>query len=131
MISVDTNVLLRLITADDAEQFNAASELVANSDIYVSLFALVECEWVLSSGYNWSVARVADALIALLSAPRIYAELPMMAAWAVERYREGADFADMTHLVFSRDTEAFASFDRKLQQQAGDGAPVSIIRLGR
>jgi predicted nucleic-acid-binding protein len=130
LISVDTNVLLRLITSDDDEQFRIASEFVEDSDIYVSLLALVECEWVLRSGYGWSVARIADALRALLSAPRVHAELPNMALWGIERYRAGADFTDMIHLVASRDADGFATFDRRLQQRAGAEAPVPIIQLG-
>lgn len=129
MISIDTNVLLRIIADDDPAQSLAARTLVEGNDIFLSLFAIVECEWVLRSAYNWPVVQIADALEAFILAPRISVELPEMATWALARFRGGADLADMIHLVVSRDVEAFASFERRLAQMAGPNSPVPVMRL--
>jgi predicted nucleic-acid-binding protein len=129
MISVDTNVLLRIIVDDEPVQSAIARKLVEENEIFVSLMAIVECEWVLRSAYRLSVSQIADALEALMAAPGIFFELPEMAAWAIARFRGGADLADMVHLVASRDARAFASFDRQLFQRAGPHSPVAVLLL--
>ena len=62
-------------------------------------------------------------------APGVSVELTPLVSWALGRFRGGADLADMMHLVMSRDTVAFASFDRRMTQRAGPSAPVSIRNL--
>ena len=51
MRSVDTNVLVRLITRDDAKQVTAAEAFVANG-AWVPHLALAEATWVLASVYD-------------------------------------------------------------------------------
>jgi predicted nucleic-acid-binding protein len=51
MRAVDTNVLVRLITRDDARQVGAAEAFVANG-AWVPHLALAEATWVLESVYD-------------------------------------------------------------------------------
>ena len=129
MIALDTNVMLRLITDDDPQQADAARRLADGNDLWISALAMMESEWVLRSAYRWPVARIADALEALMLAPRVHVELADHIAWALSRFRGGADLADMLHLVAARDNEAFASFDHRLAQQAGPDCPVPVETL--
>lgn len=49
--------------------------------------------------------------------------------WIVARFADGADFADMTHLVMSPGARSFATFDRRIVIDAGATTPVPIEML--
>src|SRR6185295_17827624 len=66
MRAVDTNVLVRLATRDDAEQTAAAEAFVA-AGVWVSHLVLVEALWVLSSVYGLESASIATAVEMLLN----------------------------------------------------------------
>jgi len=66
MRAVDTNVLVRLVTRDDARQLAAAEAFVA-SGAWVPHLALVEATWVLSSVYNRGPRAIAAAVEMLLN----------------------------------------------------------------
>ena len=59
MLGIDTNVLVRLLMRDDAEQFARAQELIrresdAKRPVLISLLVMLETEWVLRSCYKLS-----------------------------------------------------------------------------
>jgi predicted nucleic-acid-binding protein len=62
MIGVDTNILLRYIVRDDAEQYAKAETFLkartADDPAFVSLIVLVELTWVLRRLYRYSRAQV-------------------------------------------------------------------------
>ena len=82
MLAVDTNVIVRYLTRDDAEQFARASVLIQNEDVYVCMTVLLETEWVLRRGYRFSRERVPAALAAFAGLPpsRSRARLRSLAA---------------------------------------------------
>jgi len=131
MKSVDTNVAVRFILGDDDNQSKTAAE-VFRSPCFIPLTVLVETGWVLGASYGLDECQIAGALLALLDQPTVSTESEAEVRWALARYRDkGADLADMIHLVVSRRTEAFVTFDRKLPRQAGPDAPVHVDVLGR
>jgi predicted nucleic-acid-binding protein len=72
MLGIDTNVLIRLLVADDVTQTRKARQLVErctrNGDaVLISLPVLVEAEWVLRSRYDFSKGDVIAAIRAMLS----------------------------------------------------------------
>jgi predicted nucleic-acid-binding protein len=59
MLGIDTNVVVRLVVADDAEQTRRARKLIdqalaRDESVLVSLLVLLESEWVLRSRYGFS-----------------------------------------------------------------------------
>jgi predicted nucleic-acid-binding protein len=52
MISVDTNIIVRLLTGDDQSQFQRAKALFAKDNIFITTSVVLECEWVLRYAYN-------------------------------------------------------------------------------
>lgn len=126
MRALDTNVVVRLIVSDDRRQMEAALALFASGPVFIGLTVLVETEWVLRSVYDYSRGEIADAFQAMNDAYRIVYEDEDQVLAALDRHREGADFADVMHLVASRDDESFHTFDRKLAQTA-DALPVPVI----
>lgn len=66
MRAVDTNVVVRLIVRDDAEQVRAAEEFTA-SGAWVSHLVLAETTWVLDAVYERSAEQIATAIDMLLN----------------------------------------------------------------
>src|SRR5712671_3605871 len=113
MLAVDTNVMVRYLTADHPEQFAKASALIGGEDVYVCTTVLLETEWVLRGGYRFRRDRIIAALAAFAGLPRVTLEDPTAAARALDWMRSGMDFADALHLAKSGDCEAFVSFDQR------------------
>lgn len=70
MIGVDTNVLVRLFTADDAEQHQKAldffRERSVDSPAFVSAVTIAETIWVLRLTYQFTYDEILGVLLTLL-----------------------------------------------------------------
>lgn len=100
MTGLDTNVLVRYIVQDDAEQSAAAERLIegrctAQAPGYVSVLVLAELVWVLTSAYQQEKAAVILVIRQLLRTAEVAVE-DRETVWAALREFEsgGADFAD-------------------------------------
>jgi predicted nucleic acid-binding protein len=62
MLAIDTNVIVRYLTADHPEQSPKAKALIDTASEFVCTTVLLETEWVLRSVYGYSPAKVAEAL---------------------------------------------------------------------
>ena len=85
MLGIDTNVVVRLLVADDVEQTRRARRLVEQAvahdePVLVSLPVLVETEWVLRSRYGLN----RDAVLAVFRAALEARELSFEDESAVE-----------------------------------------------
>lgn len=129
MLAVDTNVLVRFLTRDDAAQFARADALIRDEDVYVAATVLLETEWVLRSAYGYRRTRVAEALRDFVSLPRVMVEDPAAAADALDWTIAGMDFADALHLARTRHCEAFVTFDRRLAAAAEPIRGVTVRQL--
>ena len=130
MLAVDTNVIVRYLTADDAAQFAKASALIRSEEVYVSATVKLESEWVLRSVYGYPPARLVEAFRALAGLPRVTLEDPSSIATALDWMERGLDFADALHLAKASECEAFISFDRRLAALANRIGTVRV-RLPR
>lgn len=93
-IAVDTNVLLRYLTADDPKQSAQAAEAIEAADtIFVSTIVLCELVWVLSRSYGNSRAEIADILRRLITSRNVDVDRPAAEAGVATLERHG-DFAD-------------------------------------
>lgn len=127
MIAVDTNILVRLVVADDEEQVQRALALAEREAFYVSFTVLIETEWVLRSRYGYSRAAIVSAFTALPQLVRLRFEDDADARWAIGRYGDGGELADFVHMAAARPIGLFASFESKLARRAGDQAPVQVV----
>ena len=66
MRAVDTNVLVRLITRDDTRQAAAADSFIEKG-AWVSVLALAEAMWVVTSVYELKPKELARAIEMLLN----------------------------------------------------------------
>lgn len=126
MIALDTNVLVRFLTQDDAAQGRAAAkviaELTADAPGFICREVMVELVWVLERAYGHTRAQVAGALEGLLAAVELEVEAADDVGSALYRYRdEGFGFADLMIAAAARRAGAhvLVTFDRKAAQMAG------------
>jgi predicted nucleic-acid-binding protein len=127
MIGIDTNVLVRLLVADDQRQFEKARRLVrqeaARGDpVMVSQLVLLECEWVLRSRYGFAKAAIFGVLSGLLDSTDLQIEDEAGVEEALYLWKDsGADFADC--LIAARNRalgcDSTLSFDAKAAKLPG------------
>jgi predicted nucleic-acid-binding protein len=127
VIAVDTNVLVRLVMADDPKQAALARRLIEDAigegtTCYVSTPVLCELEWVLVSRYGVPRAEIAAVMTRLLDNSAFVFEDRTVLLQALAAYRQSrAGFAD--HLIGAQ-AQAFGAtttwtFDRALRQCTG------------
>ncbi len=127
MRAVDTNVLARYLLQDDDRQSPIAEEVIA-AGIYISSTVFLELGWLLTSRYGLARDIVTDLLTDLLDIPAVHVDRSADLLWATERFAEGADFADMIHLVGAAPATAFATFDRGVAKAAAN-SPIPVETL--
>jgi predicted nucleic-acid-binding protein len=110
VIAVDTNVIVRLLTADDEAQFQKASTLFANNDIFISETVILETAWVLRHAYDFDPQAICEAIGKTLGLPNVGTHRPELIAEALDLARQGLDFADALHLSLSQECRQFATF---------------------
>jgi predicted nucleic-acid-binding protein len=78
MIGVDTNILLRYIVKDDAQQYTKAQTFLkartADDPAFVSLIVLVELTWVLRRLYRYSRTQVHAVLLLIIETAGLVVE---------------------------------------------------------
>jgi predicted nucleic-acid-binding protein len=86
MRAVDTNVVIRLITRDDARQTARAEAFVAKG-AWVSHIVLVEVIWVLDSVFALPHKQLVTAIDMLLDHRDLVQQEPEVVSAAVARFR--------------------------------------------
>ena len=122
MRAVDTNVLVRLITRDEAAQV-AAAERFVEKGAWVSHLALAEMTWVLKAVYERSPADIATAIDLLLNHRELSLQDPDVVAAALEKFRSrpAVGFSDCLLLEIARRAGQLpiGTFDRSLGKLDG------------
>jgi predicted nucleic-acid-binding protein len=126
MKGLDTNVLVRLLVADDPDQAERAAAHIAthcstDDPGWINRVVLCELVWVLDRGYGYERDEIADALEKLVAANQIRVEDPS-AVWAgLRALRAGDDFADVVIGQTNRAAgcEATVTFDRRAARLEG------------
>lgn len=86
MVSVDTNVLVRILTIENRAQVERAEAFISRG-AWVSLIVLVETIWVLAAAYGRSKEQVATAVELLLSHETLVLDQPETVRAALETFR--------------------------------------------
>ena len=131
MIGLDTNVLLRLLLADDDVQFRKAKQVVGAvsgslGEVLLTDVVLAETVWTLRAAYRRSKTEVLAALDALLAQPAFAFQDREVIAAAVEAYRDGAaDFSD--YLVVARNAALGVTTTYSFDKSQRDAPQVTVI----
>jgi predicted nucleic-acid-binding protein len=116
-ITADTNVLVRAITEDDAEQSKAAQTALRKADIVaLTIPTLCELVWVLQ-GYKIRPRDIAGTIRGLLSSANVVANRPAAEA-GLALFDAGGDFADGV-IAYEGNwlgADTFVTFDKKAVQ---------------
>jgi predicted nucleic-acid-binding protein len=122
MRAVDTNVLVRLITRDDAKQVAAAEAFVARG-AWVPQLAIAEATWVLASVYDRDPEAIATAVEMLLSHEQLAVQDAAVVAAAVAQFRQRpkVGFSDCLMVEVARKAghTPLGTFDRDLSKIDG------------
>ena len=130
MIALDTNVIVRIVIADDPAQAEAAVALFRTGPLLLCKTVLLETEWVLRGCYKLGREAIGEAFRKLLGYRKVQVQDRGAVLQALVWYREGMDFADALHLASTAGATRFATFDRELAKAAGrlpEGPPVELL----
>lgn len=131
MTAVDSNVLVRFLTRDDAYQSGRARFLIENEEVWIAKTVLLEAEWVLRSAYRFQSEDVRSAFRGLIGLPTVEIEDETAVIEALRLGDEGLDFADALHLVSRPQDAAFRSFDEVLVRRAQRAGVPNVHLAGR
>jgi len=120
MSSLDTNVLVRYLVADDRNQFELAKafidDVTPDDPLFIPLSVSVELEWVLRTVYEFEKLTVITIFNQLLESREIEFQDEPSIEVSLGLYSESnADFADCLHSAsaYSNDRSPLVTFDRK------------------
>ena len=126
MVAVDTNVLVRLVTNDNAAQAARAAAIFRAGPVFIPKSVLLEAEWVLRFSYKLRTAAILRALRAVLGLENVAVEDPVTVVAALRFLESGLDFADALHVVSSSKAERFVTFDSRLVKRARSVTTVPV-----
>ena len=122
MRAVDTNVLVRLLTRDDARQVMGAEAFVAKG-AWVSHLVLAEATWVLTSVYDLGPSDIATAVDMLLNHDTLTVQDSDVVAAALDHFRRRptVGFSDCLVVEIARKAGhlPLGTFDRALSKLDG------------
>src|SRR5258708_8255282 len=76
-ITADTNVLVRAVTGDNAQQSKAAQTALKNANVVaLAIPALCELVWVLSQGYKIRSREITEAIRRLMNGANVVVNRP-------------------------------------------------------
>jgi len=127
--AIDTNVAARYLLGDDAQQTGIATAII-EAGVLVSTTVLLELGWLLGSRIGLPRGTIAAVLSQLIDLDSVYVDDIKGVSWAIARYAEGGDLADMIHLIAAAPAVRFATFDKGIVRSAGPDAPIAVETLG-
>ena len=112
MIAIDTNILVRLFTRDDEEQFQKSKNLFERHKVFIPDTVILEAEWVLRFAYDFDRSSINEALRKLFGLAQVKLANPQAVASALLWHEQGLDFADAFHLALSQKQPVLKTFDQ-------------------
>ena len=129
MIAVDTNVVVRFLTGDDAAQFKKAVKFFNESAVFIPDSVLLETEWVLRYAYRFSPNDIVSAFRKILGLPNVHVENADKIAEIIILHEQGVDFSDAMHLANSPSCSALATFDKQFVKRAKGKSECAVRAL--
>jgi len=126
VVAVDTNVLVRLVTADHAAQTARATAVFRSGPVFIAKSVLLEAEWVLRYSYGLRADAILRSLRAVLGLENVSVEDPTATTAALRLLERGLDFADALHIASSAHAERFVTFDAKLVKRAKRASALEV-----
>ena len=122
MVSVDTNILIRIITRDDAEQAKRAEAFIKKG-AWVSHLVLAETVWVLGRGYGRTIRQLVETIEVLLEHEHLRLEGANVVEDALTAFKKRPAIGFSDYLIFEIARKAghtpLGTFDRNLAKLNG------------
>ena len=126
MITVDTNIIIRLLTHDDDSQFTKSRKIFQTEALFIPDTIILETAWVLCYAYGFNRNEICDAFTKLFGLPNVSLSEPTIIAQAIQWHKHGLDFSDALHLAHSQRHATFLTFDRQFIQDAKGLCPCVV-----
>jgi predicted nucleic-acid-binding protein len=130
MIAIDTNVIIRLLTRDDAVQYETSRNIFTDEEVYIADTVILETEWVLRYAYEFEPAVICQALHKLFGLRNVHLSNAPLVAQALDWHQYGLDFADAFHLALSQHHPVLKTFDDKFIKRAKKLSQCRVERAG-
>ena len=118
MIAIDTNIIIRFLTHDDARQYKKAFSIFNTQDVFISDTVILETEWVLRYAYELLPEEIYSALTKLFGLNNVHLSNPAHIFQAIQWCQQGMDFSDALHLTHCQQYEKLYTFDKKFISKA-------------
>jgi len=118
VVTVDTTVVVRLITNDSPRETKRAANLFSAKKVMLPTVVLLETEWVLRYGYRLAPAAIAKSLRNLLGLDNVFVPDPPQLDRTLLLYEAGFDFGDALHLATAARTSGLKTLDAGLVAKA-------------
>ena len=118
-ITIDTNLLVRIVVGDDIAQTESAVRVLEQAEsVAIPLPCLCELVWVLGRAYSLPKDKIALSLRAIIERKNVSVDTFGVAA-GLQLLEAGGDFVDgaIAASGVSMGGETFVSFDRKAVAQ--------------
>jgi len=130
-ITADTNLLVRVVTADDSEQCQLALDLLQQAELVV-LSATVLCElcWVLKGVYQLTDTELAKTIRDLVSVRNTAVDNLAAVEGGLDVLNLGGDFADGVVAVIGQQvgSQQFVTFDAQAARLvSAAGIPTRLL----
>jgi predicted nucleic-acid-binding protein len=130
MIGLDTNILTRVITRDDAVQSPKANAILGSLSAevpgWIGTAVLLEIVWVLTSNFRYTRVQIYSAIEKLLDIPELVIENSDTVRRATEMFGRGsADFADC--LISASARRAGCSHTLTFDKDAAKSAGMTLV----
>nr|CAD6427293.1 PIN domain-containing protein [Rhizobium sp. Q54] len=120
MIAIDTNLVIRYLIGDHAQQTDRARAIIDGEMVFMPIAVTLEVEWVLRSIYRLPRLDCLTSIRDFAGLPTVIVDEAPIVAEALELSAGGMDFADALHLLKAQHCSSFATFDEKLVHYARD-----------
>lgn len=114
-VTVDTNVLVRLVVGDEPDQMAAASQMFDEADVIaIGVQTLSELVWVLRRSYGVTRDEIAAAIRTIAASEKVVLDRGAVEA-GLACLDAGGDFADgvVAHEGAWLGGDTFVSFDKR------------------
>ncbi len=128
MAALDTNVLVRWLTNDDAKQCAIVARLFDEAinkgeRLFVTVTVMLEVEWVLRARYQYDRRNVTTALNALLDVTELEFQTEPALEQALWLFKQAGsrDFADCLHIALAsqKGQGPLLTFDERASKSKG------------
>ena len=126
MISVDTNILVRLLTRDDQAQYLLSYNLFKHQSIFISDTVILETEWVLRYAYEYSASDICHAFRRVFGLKNVFLNNAQLVAKVIDWHEQGLDFSDAFHLANSQHLKVLKTFDQQFIKRSENLSKCSV-----